>query len=116
MLSFSHCQVFISFPHQAYPSSIQELRIIFITQLKKIQEVMLPHQFLIQVLTFHEEQHTKFHNLQTTKTQENNKDIKKQNKVPLKFISPTIPLAFSTSTSINVVNHPLGQSHPTSFG
>jgi hypothetical protein len=44
--------------------------------------------------TFHEKQQTKFHNLQTTKTQENSKDIKKQSAAPLKFMIANHPLSW----------------------
>jgi hypothetical protein len=55
---------------------------------------MFHHQLLIRVLTFHEKQHTKFHNIQTTKTQENNKDIKKQSAAPLKFMIANRPFSW----------------------
>jgi hypothetical protein len=53
-------------------------------------------------------------NLQTTKTQENNKDIKKQNAVPLKFMiaNHPIPWHFSPITSISAINHSLLQYGP----
>jgi hypothetical protein len=54
-------------------------------QTKEIQETMLHHQCLIWALAFHKEEHPKFHNLQTTKTQKNSKNIKKQNTTPLKW-------------------------------
>jgi len=94
VLSFSRRQVFISFPHKVHPSSIQQLHIIFLTQPKKIQEAALHHQLLIWALAFHEERHTKFHNLQTAKTQENSKDINKQNVAPLNFMITNRPFSW----------------------
>jgi hypothetical protein len=45
-------------------------------------------------LAFYEEQHTKPQNLQSTKTQENSKDIKKENATPLKFMITNHPLSW----------------------
>jgi hypothetical protein len=70
------------------------------------------------VSTLHEEQQMKLHNLQITKTQENSKAVKKQNVTPLKFMIANNPFPwhfFLQITSISVVNHLLGKSHPTSF-
>ncbi len=63
-------------------------------QTKEIQETPLHHRHLIWALAFHEKQHSKFHNLQTTKTQKNSKDIKKQNVGPLKWLITNCPLSW----------------------
>jgi hypothetical protein len=75
---------------------------------------MFNHKLPSSVPTLHEKQQMKLHNLQTTKTQENNKDIKKQNVVPLKFViaNHPIPWHFFPITSISAINHSLGQSRP----
>ncbi len=66
------------------------------------------------MLTLHEEQQMKLHYLQTTKTQKNSENIKKQNATPLKLHDgqPSPPLMFFVSrihrnfSSISLLFHP----------